>query len=343
MYDYVIVTHIPVFYKINLYNELAKKMNILVIFIAGNTNETRSDDFVTLSNSKFHYRLLYDGDIQDRGVKRNIKKLQKILNHIQYRKLIVGGWDLLEYWYLVWTNHKRGNCLILESTINESTTVGAKGFMKKIFLSRISTVFASGNLHRKLLDALNYKGEIRITKGVGIINKPKLNLIKRNYKKRFLFVGRLAKEKNIEMLVNLFNDLEDYKLTIIGTGPLEKTLISKARENIIFKGQVVNQNLKEYFETNDILILTSTAEPWGLVIEEALYFGIPVMISSNCGSCVLIKEGVNGFIIDMNEMETLRENIISLDDEVYAKLLSGVSEFSINEKDMEQLGVYFAK
>ena len=343
MYDYIIVTHIPVFYKINLYNELAKKMNILVIFIASDTSETRSDDFIMLSNSNFQYLLLYEGNIQDRGITLNIRNLKKILNRNQYRKLIVGGWDLLEYWYLIWTNPKSRNCLILESTINESIVNGAKGLMKKIFLSKISTVFASGNLHRRLLEALGYRGHTRITKGVGIINKPTLNPIKRKYKKRFLFIGRLAKEKNIEMIVDLFNCLKEYKLTIIGTGPLEEILKNKAKENINFKGQIVNRDLNKYFESNDVLMLTSTAEPWGLVIEEALFFGIPVIVSSNCGACVLINEGVNGYIIDLNNARSMRDIILNLNDKVYIKLLEGVEQFSINDKDIEQLKVYFAK
>lgn len=343
MYDYIIVTHIPVFYKINLYNELAKKMNILVIFIASDTNETRSDDFITLSNSNFQYFLLYEGNLQDRGIILNIRNLKKILDRSQYRKLIVGGWDLLEYWYLIWINPKSRNCLILESTVNESKVNGMKGFMKKIFLSKISTVFASGNLHRRLLEALSYKGEIRITKGVGIINKPKLNPIKREYKKRFLFIGRLSKEKNIEMIVDLFNSLKEYKLTIIGTGPLEEILKNKANENIAFKGQIVNRDLNKYFESNDVLMLTSTAEPWGLVIEEALFFGIPVIVSSNCGARVLINEGINGYIIDLNNARSMRDIILNLNDKVYTKLLEGVEQFSINDKDIEQLKVYFAK
>ena len=250
---------------------------------------------------------------------------------------------MLEYWYLIWTNPKSRNCLILESTINESKVNGMKGFMKKIFLSKISTVFASGNLHRRLLEALSYKGEIRITKGVGIINKPKLNPIKREYKKRFLFIGRLAKEKNIEMIVDLFNDLNEFKLTIIGTGPLEEILKNKAKENINFKGQIVNRDLNKYFESNDVLILTSAAEPWGLVIEEALFFGIPVMVSNNCGACVLINEGVNGYIVDLNSTQSMRDIILSLDEKVYTRLLEGVRQFSINDKDIEQLKVYFAK
>ena len=118
---------------------------------------------------------------------------------------------------------------------------------------------------------------------------------------------------------------------------------NKAKENIKFKGQIVNRDLNKYFEPNDVLILTSTAEPWGLVIEEALFFGIPVMVSSNCGACVLISEGVNGYIVDLNNTQNMRDIILSLDDEVYTRLLEGVKQFSIDNKDIEQLKVYFAK
>mgnify|MGYP007000140648 len=68
MYDLIIVTHIPAFYKVNLYNELAKKLNILVIFIAKSTNEVRANDFLILEKSKFKYKVLYDGDIEDRNI-----------------------------------------------------------------------------------------------------------------------------------------------------------------------------------------------------------------------------------------------------------------------------------
>ena len=220
MYEYIIVTHIPAFYKVNLYNELAKKMNILVIFVASDTNENRSDDFISKSDLKFDHKILYTGNLQERNVYKNIRSLSAIVSQSKYRRIIVGGWDLQEYWYLVFTNYKAKNCLVLESTINESSINNIRGVAKKVFLSRISTVFASGNLHKLLLDSLRYKGEVKVTKGVGIINKPKFSPKFKQYDKKYLFVGRLSKEKNIEMLIDIFNKLEDYKLTIVGSGPL---------------------------------------------------------------------------------------------------------------------------
>jgi len=343
MYDYIIVTHIPVFYKVNLYNELAKKLNILVIFIAKNTNELRADDFITLENCRFEYKVLYDGDLEDRNIITNIIKLKKTLKECQYQRILVGGWNLKEFWYIVFTNHKSKNCLALESTINESKIDSIRGIIKKMFLKRISLVFASGSLHRELLYKLCYKGKILITKGVGIINKPSLNYIKREYKKRFLYIGRLSKEKNVELLVDVFNALDDYTLTIIGTGPLELSLKSKAKENIIFKGQIGNQELKQYYDRNNILVLTSISETWGLVVEEALYFGIPVIVSNKCGICEIIKEDVNGYIVDLKNSQNIKDVILKIDNAAYQNLVDGVEQFSVNNKDIEQLRVYFAK
>ena len=119
MYDYIIVTHIPAFYKVNLYNEMAKSLNILVLFISSNTNEKRSDDFIILNNAKFKYKVLFDGNFQERNVYHNIKNLQEILKKLSFKKILVSGWDLKEFWYLVFTTAKEKNCLALESTIKE--------------------------------------------------------------------------------------------------------------------------------------------------------------------------------------------------------------------------------
>lgn len=340
MYNYIIITHIPAFYKVNLYNELAKKLNILVIFIASNTNEKRADDFIALASSQFEYKLLYEGDFQDRDVSANIKKLKEILRQIEYKRLLISGWDLKEFWYLVFTNPKSKNCLALESTINESRVDGIRGIIKKIFLSRISTVFASGNLHKELLDALSYKGEVKITKGVGIINKLKLNIVKREYKKRFLYVGRLSKVKNLEVLIKVFNDLPEHTLTIVGDGEEKEYLENMAKENIIFKEPIENKKLKDEFLENDIFILLSISEPWGLVVEESLYFGIPVIVSKNCGSSELIENGLNGYVLKSNEVEKIKEIILNIDSESYLKLLASANNFSIEKKDIEQVKTY---
>ncbi len=341
MYDYIIVTHIPAFYKVNLYNELAKKLKILVIFVATNTNEKRADDFVTLKNVNFSYEVLSDGNFQSRDVISNIKKLKFILKNNTYKRLLVSGWDLKEFWYLIIFYPKSKNYLALESTILESTPKGLKGWIKRFFLSRISTVFASGNLHLELLKALNFNGNIQITKGVGIINKPVFEKIKKEYRKRFLYIGRLSNVKNLETLIKIFNGLSNNYLTIIGEGEEKEYLKSISNQNITFKPAIENISLQKEFLNHDIFILPSISEPWGLVVEEAFYFGLPVLVSKNCGSSELIESGVNGYTFEPLNLEEIKNLILNINDTVYQKLFHGVNEFSMDEKDLKQLGVYF--
>tara|TARA_B100002019_G_scaffold137251_1_gene118260 strand:+ start:27307 stop:28275 length:969 start_codon:yes stop_codon:yes gene_type:complete len=319
---------------------MSKKLKIIVVFTAYDTLEIRSDDFLSLKDSKFDYRLIDNKDYENRSIRKNISSLKKIMKEISYRKLLVSGWDTLEDWYLIFKNNKSINCLALESTVNESISTGIRGFMKKIFINRISTIFASGSLHQNLLDQLNYKGDIKITKGVGIINKPNKCLKYRKYNKKFLFIGRLSSEKNIQSLICTFNELMDHKLTIIGSGPLEKELKSQANKNISFLGKKTNLELKKYFENHDILLLPSISEPWGLVVEEALYFGVPVIVSKTCGVCELIDHGKNGYIVDMKNRENIKDIIINLDNEKFQELAAGIESSFIDQKDYHQVMTY---
>lgn len=340
MYDYLIVTHIPAFYKINLYNELNKKLNIFVIFIASDTDEKRSNDFSNLANANFKYKVLFDGNFQSRNIFINISNINKMLKILKFKRLIVSGWDLIEFWYLVFSNKKIKNYLTLESTIIESSHKNIKGFIKKIFLSRISTVFASGQLHLQLLNVLNYLGNVKVTKGVGIINKPSYEIIEKEYNKNFLYIGRLSSVKNLEMMVAVFNELPEFSLTIIGDGSQKNMLQNMANSNIMFKNSINNDMLKAEFLNHDIFILPSLSEPWGLVIEESLYFGLPVIISKNCGASELISNGVNGYIFNPKDKKGLKNIILNIDQSTYQNLIDGVSKFSLQQKDKEQVNTY---
>ena len=340
MYDYLIVTHIPAFYKVNLYNKLAKRLKIFVIFISSDTSQKRSNNFSSLDNVLFDYEVLYQGNFQARKILKNISTLQSMLGRLKFKKILVSGWDLPEFWYIVFTSKKSKNCLSLESTIFESSYKGLKGFIKKLFLWRISTVFASGSLHCDLLKALNFQGEVKVTNGVGIINKPEFIKTQKKFSGRFLYIGRIVDIKNLKFLVEILNDMPKFTLTIIGVGEQEKFLQSISNKNIVFKGAVENKFIGDEFGKNDVFILPSLIEPWGLVVEEALYFGLPVLISDRCGSSELIKNGINGFIFDPTDKNSLMQIIRNFDDEMLQNLCSNADSYDINAKDTQQISAY---
>jgi len=339
MYDYLIIAQIPVFYKINLYNELSKKLNIFVIFLANDTDDVRSADFSSFSSIDFEYETIGNNSLERRS-RASFLRILKISSKLKYKKILLCAWNFPETWVLLLLNKKINNCFTLESTINESVTYGLKGFIKKIFLSRISTVFASGRMHVELLRDLNFKGKIEITHGVGIINKPNITISNQDYSKRFVYIGRLNSVKNLDALISIFNCLNEHQLTIVGSGKERESLKKIANKNINFINSIKNMDIYKIFNINDFLILPSLIEPWGLVVDEALYFTTPVIISKNCGAKDLIKNGVNGYVVDPLDTKGIEKIIKNINIPKYRNLKKGLKSNDINIKDRLQIQSY---
>ena len=80
---------------------------------------------------------------------------------------------------------------------------------------------------------------------------------------------------------------------------------------MIITGFISNQEelFKHYF-VGDALILPSIYEPWGLVVNEAMLAGLPVLVSDICGcSLDLVEEGKNGYIIDPKSIDDIADKI----------------------------------
>ena len=147
------------------------------------------------------------------------------------------------------------------------------------------------------------------------VNKDKVKELKRIYNiskddLTIIFVGRLAKEKNIEFLIRNHEELVKYKknikLLIIGDGPdmeeygeLIKTL--KLQDNVILGGKVPYVDIPCYYQLADIFVTASTTETQGLTVIEAMAGGItPVCIKDESFITVVI-DGLNGRIFTNKE------------------------------------------
>ncbi|MDF2155714.1 glycosyltransferase [Vibrio sp. CAU 1672] len=342
MFDLLIITHLPVFYKVNLYNKLNEKMKVCVIFLSSDTSEKRSSDFSKLNGITFEYFTLSNGSFQERNKIKSCLNLVDLIRKVTFKKIIVSGWDQPEFWLAIALNKKENSSLALESTIFESKVSGISGAIKRYLVSRVSTIFASGEPHKKLAIALRFQGRIIITGGVGVINKPIGSMLKKNeYERRFLFVGRLCEEKNLNTLINVFNSLSEHSLTIVGAGEEYVNLKNRSNSNISFVGSISNELLKEYFANNNFLILPSVSETWGLVVEESLYYSTPVLLSDRCGCLDIIENSENGFVFDPYDEDKLMELVSSIDNNMYKKLIENVAKYDLQLKDENQVNCYF--
>jgi len=140
-----------------------------------------------------------------------------------------------------------------------------------------------------------------------------------------LAVGRQIEKKNWLKLIEAFvlykkeNSDSRLNLVFIGDGPLHDSLVEAAesnrRKDIIFIPFVQQKVIVQYYQAAKGIILPSRyGETWGLVVNEAMAAGLPVLVSRECGcSEMLVREGINGWTFDPNNTEEISDKINKLD------------------------------
>lgn len=335
-YNIVFLTNIPAFYKIRLYNRIAEQAKILVIFLR-EANPDRNKDFYAEPRN-FEWITLPAGTRRTQA-----RDCVKLLKTLEYKELVIGGWDELSFWAAAFFSPRRKNAVVVESSYLESATTGPKAWMKRLFLSRISKAYCSGASNIKLVEMLGFRGNIVKTGGVGLYRRvPQPPFEARERVKNFLYVGRLSPEKNLEFLIRAFEKLPELTLNIVGFGPQETFLKSIAGANIVFHGAVANAELPKYYSANDVFVLPSKSEPWGMVVEEALNNGVPVLVSDRVGCAEeTVREGENGTIFDaFSESDFLAAVRRISKPEFYNALRKNIAKRNPEAIEAEQINAY---
>ena len=148
--------------------------------------------------------------------------------------------------------------------------------------------------------------------------------------KIILFLGRVASEKSIDVIMDImpsiFEEHPDYKFLIVGDGPSKKDLEEQARKlnidkNVIFTGKVPWNEVPKYYNIGDVFVNASITETQGLTFIEAMSAEIPVVAKYAPNLSELIHTNKNGIlvkknfdykkaIIDVIENENLRKTLI---------------------------------
>ncbi len=339
-YDIIYLTNTPSFYKVNLCNEVGKHCKFLLV-LYGYGKEAVNKFMQEEEKLSFDYIFLSEGDAARRNKVKTFFKLLLLLSRVKYKRLLFAGWFIPEYNIVSFLTSKRKNVVLSESSIRDVSFAGIKGVIKKLVISRMSVAMPSGSLHIEVFEKIGFRGRIIKTGGVGIFNKPKrpLSEVKHNVPFRYLYVGRLVPVKNLEFLVRCFNELGK-PLTIVGSGELDNRLKQMAADNIIFKGFVPNENLPQIYSTHDIFILPSVYEPWGLVVDEAIYWGLPVIVSDVVGCSVdMVVNPGTGVVFKSNDTASFVAAVNEIEDN-YNKYKQAVDAFDFDKRDELQVAAY---
>jgi glycosyltransferase involved in cell wall biosynthesis len=132
-------------------------------------------------------------------------------------------------------------------------------------------------------------------------------------KAEMLKTETLKSESSIPSTLNHQPSTEPWSLVLLGDGPLRETLnfqlsTLNLHGHVLLPGFKQYGELPAYYGLAKAFIHASTKEPWGLVVNEAMASGLPVLVSNRCGCAPdLVKDGVNGFTFDPYNVEQLAQ------------------------------------
>lgn len=182
-----------------------------------------------------------------------------------------------------------------------------------------------------VIDGLTEVAKVNPRKTARIFNplrqmceEPPLDLSKRALRDNFwtetsikiLAVGRLAPQKNYEVMLNTLSILRkdrDFRLIIVGDGAL-KAKLQEQIQSLSLEGNVLlvgsTYSVSEYYDKADLFLMSSSSEGFGNVIVEALSFGLPV-VSTDCqsGPSEILAAGEYGVLTPVGDAEALAAGV----------------------------------
>lgn len=130
-----------------------------------------------------------------------------------------------------------------------------------------------------------------------------------------LFSGKLIEKKQPARLLDAFERLSSPAwLLFAGDGPLRGALAQQAGSRVRFAGFLNQSELPRAYAVADLFVLPSMLhETWGLVVNEALNFGLPVVVTDKVGSAAdLVRDGENGFVVPWEDTNALTDALQTL-------------------------------
>jgi glycosyltransferase involved in cell wall biosynthesis len=278
----------------------------------------------------FNIETLFNKNVENISAYNQRSAIIGCLEKYRPKAVVVSGYSQLVMRTAAKWARKKGifNILLFVSTELDHPRVWWREWIKRHFIVRKFSCFAvagsrsSEYAHklgvskkrifniRNVVDNQRIKEHAEKVRKNGVEKRKEFGLPK----KYFLYVGRLSYEKNLTTLIDAFWDYRKsggtWDLVLVGTGKEETTLKkltnSDRQESLHFVGWKQFDDLIAHYTLAKALILPSVSEPWGLVVNEGMCCGLPVLVSRNCG-CVpeLCQDGINALVFDPSNKEDL--------------------------------------
>ena len=323
------LTNIPSPYRVDFFNELGKYCDLTVLFEKIESVE-RNKSWKNYIISNFKAVFL-------RGISVGVAEavcpgIIKYLNKRRYDRFFVTNYsDMTGMLAIVIMKIRRIPYIIEGDGGFASSGSGFKEKVKKFLISGADGCFSTGEEHDKYYqmygvgnDRIYHYPFTSISKqdlmnaqkfSPRSIWKEKLGM---KEQKIILSVGRFSYNhgygKGYDILLKVSEQLgSEYGVYIVGDEPTDEFIkLKKEKEltQVHYIGFKCKKDLAEYYAASDCFVLLTRGEAWGLVINEAMSFGLPVITTKYCiAGTELVMNNKNGYLVDLDDVENIAEKI----------------------------------
>lgn len=340
------LTNIPSPYRIDFFNELGKTCELTVIFERA-TALDREDEW--LNSQSFSFKAVFlRGFKVGNDSALSFQVLCKIKKNC-YDVVIIGGYSTPTGMLAILTMRTKKIPFILNSDggfIKDDSIY--KGGVKRYFISRAAWWLSSGqgtkdylahygahkerifiypftSLREKDISATPAKHEEKI------LLRDKLGI---SGSKVVLCVGQFIHRKGFDTVIDAWAQVpKDFTLIIVGSGPdrikYENMIADRQLSNIKIVGFQSKQMLKQYYRAADLFLMPTREDIWGLVINEAMAQGLPILTTDKALSAhELVTEGRNGFFISPDNKDRMAQKLGEMLSDI--KMLTHMGEQSLS-------------
>jgi glycosyltransferase involved in cell wall biosynthesis len=312
----------------------ARGIGTSFIQIAETDDERIALGDVDLSYHQYPFRLLFRGAYSHPSRWRRVISLVQDVFKNSSDLVVMPGYHRVEYWAMLFVCIllRRKRAVFCDSTEFDRPKTNWREIAKRVFFSGCDGFFCYGIRSKEYL--MKYGAEeSKIAYRCQAAALPheydpakvlaRYEALPRSASKvhRFTYVGRLSIEKGLFDLLEAFakvhSTASNVRLDLVGAGPLRAELIARVSELkleqvVSFLGAKNIGEIAELFIESTASVLPSHSEPWGLVVNESLSYGCPVVVSNVCG-CVpdLVVDGVTGYSFEVGDVEALSGAMLS--------------------------------
>lgn len=297
------------------FTELAKSCELIAVEILPASAEYDWKPIEVTANYQ-RVQMKTDASGKEPGGKKLLREVQNILEQYRPGAVITMGWSNRTYMAALYAAKKMGIPVfsMSDSTYDHTRRYSVIELIKSSIVTCFDGFVTAGSRSENYLQKLSVQPQI-IFKPFDVVDNSHFRktgeLIKSfDYDTPYLLcISRYIPEKNLFNLIEAYHRFltlhpdERTILYLVGSGPLEPVLREKIsqlpHQQIRLFPFVQYDELPSLYQHARGLILASVSDQWGLVVNEAMAAGLPVLVSKGCGCADdLVKNGENGWIMD---------------------------------------------